>query len=327
MIYLLVDFQKNEKVKSYTRLSKGRLITVKQHARDGGRKEQLNEQQDKDLRNKVNTGAIVGGTLALAGLSLVGISAATKQVIQTKYAQNINKAAARIEKASPITDFKKYSKYNPSTITDFNKYDNIVITTGGFTGALGHSANDLRANLARKYRKSLVLSVENKEFDTASTDFLQRAKATPDLLFKSAINGNKTAEDLAEVAYNIRKQTDKPITFIATSGGGMAIKNAQEITDKLNVKNISGIGLGSPTFALAQPKSPYISVMSGNDLFQLTPAVNKKDIVRVRGTFDTSRVYGLSITERLKIKAMEHNHRSYLRNPEVIKILDKVINR
>lgn len=326
-MYLLVDFQRDEKVKSYTRLSKGRLITVKQYARDGGTQKQLTEQQDKDLRNKIKTGAIVGGGLALAGLGLVGISIATKQTIQTKYAQNITTAAARIEKAAPITDFKKYSKYNPSVLPDLDKYDNIVITTGGFTGALGHSANSLRAGLARKYRKSLVLAVENKDFDTASTDILQRAKATPDLLFKSAMNGNKSAEDLAEVAYNIRKQTDKPITFVATSGGGMAVKNAQEITDRLGVKNISGVGLGSPTFALAQPKSPFVSVMSANDLFQLTPNINKKDIVRVPATFDTSKVYGISLTERLKIRALEHNHNSYLRNPEVIKILDKVINR
>ena len=325
-MYILADFQKNEKVKSYNRLSKGRLVTVKQYSRDGG-KQGLNEQQDKDLRNKVGTGAVIGGVLALAGLGLVGVSVATKQAIQTKYAQNITTAATRIEKATPIVDFKKYSKYNPSALPDLDKYDNIVITTGGFTGALGHSANSLRAGLARKYRKSLVLAVENKDFDMASTDILQRAKQTPDLLFKSAMNGNKSAEDLAEVAYNIRQKTDKPITFVATSGGGMAVKNAQEIADKLGVKNISGIGLGSPTFALAQPKSPYISVMSGNDLFQMTPNINKKDIVRVKATFDTSKVYGLSLGERLRVKAMEHNHNSYLRNPEVIDILDKVINR
>ncbi len=326
-MYLLVDFQKNEKVKTYTRLQKGRLVTVNQYTREGGKQKQLTEQQDKDLRNKVITGVAIGGALALAGLSLVGISAATKQAIQNKYAQNITTATTRIQKATPITDFKKYSKYNPSVLADLDKYDNIIITTGGFTGALGHSANDLRAGLARKYRKSLVLAVENKDFDTANTDFLQTAKDTPELLFKSAMNGNKSAEDLAEVAYNIRQKTDKPITFIGTSGGGMAIKNAQEITDRLGVNNISGIGLGSPTFALAQPKSPYTSIMSGNDLFQLTPGINKKDIVRVPATFDTSKVYGISLTERLKIKAMEHNHRSYLRNPEVIKILDKVINR
>lgn len=323
-MYLLADFQKDVKVKSYNRVTKGRLVTVKQYSRDGNT---LNEQQDKELRNKVSTGLIVGGGLAIAGLSLVGISLATKQLIQTRYAQNITKAATRIEKAQPITDFKKYSKYNPSTLDNIDKYDNIIITTGGFTGNLGHSANDLRAMLARKYRKSLVLAVENKDFDTANTNFLERAKATPDLLFKTAMDGNKTSEDLAEVAYNIRKQTNKPITFIATSGGGMAVKNAQEISEKLGVENIQGIGLGSPTFALSQPKTPFVSIMSRNDLFSLTPNVNKKDIVKVNPTFDTSKMYGLSVTERLRIRGMEHNHRAYLRNPEVINILDKVINR
>lgn len=323
-MYLLVDFQKDVKVKSYNRLNKGRLVTVRQYSREGNN---LNQQQDKELRNKVSTGLVVGGSLALAGLGLVGISLTTKQVIQSKYAQNITKAAIRIEKAQPITDFKKYSKYNPSTLDNIDKYDNVIITTGGFTGNLGHSANDLRAMLARKYRKSLVLAIENKEFDTANTSFLERAKATPDLLFKAAMNGNKTSEDLAEVAYNIRKLTDKPITFIATSGGGMAVKNAQEISEKLGVENIQGVGLGSPTFALSQPKTPFVSIMSRNDLFSLTPNVNKKDIVKVNPTFDTSKMYGLSLTERLKIRGMEHNHRAYLRNIEVINILDKVINR
>lgn len=323
-MYLLVDFQKDTKVKSYNRLSRGKLITVKQYSRDAGN---LNEQQDKDLRNKISTGGIVGGVLAIAALSLVGISIGTKQLIQTKHVQNIEKAANRITTASPITDFKKYSKYNPSTLPDLDKYDNIIITTGGFAGNLGHSANDLRARFARKYRKSLVLAVENKDFDTANTDFMQRVKATPDLIFKSLMNGNKSAEELAEVAYNIRQKTDKPITFVGTSGGGMAIKNAQEITDKLNINNISGVGLGSPTFALMQPKSPYISIMSGNDPFKLTPGMNKKDIINVRPTFDTSKVYGLSLIERLKIRGMEHNHNAYLRNPEVINVLDKVINR
>lgn len=320
-MYLLSDFAQNVEVKSYNRLNKGRLVVVKQHSRHTD----ITSQQDKELRDKVRSGIVVTGALALAGLSLVGISAITKQIIQTRYAQNITESVARIKKAQPITDFKKYSKYNVTDLTNIDKYDNVVIVTGGFTGELGHSANDLRARLARKYRKSLVLAVENREFDTTtSKNIADRVKSLPELLFKSAMKGNQTAEDLAEVAYNVRRQTDKPITFISTSGGGMAVKNAQEITDKLEVKNIQGVGLGSPVFTLSQPKSPFTSIMSGGDLFQFTPKMDKRDIVRVRKTFNTN---GLSFVDKLKMMATEHVHTSYLKNQEVTNILDKVINR
>ena len=322
MTYILADFQ--QEVKSYSRLSKGKLIRVNQHSRQGNT---LTPQEDTDLRRKVQSGLLVGGVAAVAGLSLVGLSLATKGAIVTKHGQNVEAAAAGIKKAAPISDYKKYSRLNPSKLPDLDKYDNIIITTGGFGGDRGELANDLLKSFKDKYPKSFVIAVENKYFDTTIKNLPKRVLATPELLFNSTIKGNQSATDLAEVAYNVRSKTDKPITFVGTSGGGMAVKNAQEITDTLGVRNIQGIGLGSPTFALSKPKSPYISLFSGNDFLVKTPGINKSDIVKVGKTFDINKARGLSLNQKFFIKTEEHQGVNYLTNPEARNVIDRIVNR
>jgi len=276
----------NEEVKTYQRMQKGKLITVRQYDRKGdpAEKEQTIEKNDNAIMQSLKTGAIVTTGVALAGLSLVGIGAATKAYVINRHAKQVLNEAERVLQASDVSDLRFLSKANPEKLPDnFDRYEGIIIATGGFGGTKGQHTLEVHKYIQQEYPNHLVVSVENMYHDLGwREDVVDRFKAAPALLWRNATQGNKTSEEIATLTKMLRKRTDKPITIVSASGGGMAVKEAQEITDKLGYKDIQGIGLGTPTFTLANPKSPFVSFVDKKDAtVGWIPKTSKKDTVYI----------------------------------------------
>lgn len=315
-------------VKTYQRLEKGKLITVHEHNRTGNASQQ-EENNDKSLVQSIKTGQNVPFNVAVAGLGLVGIAAGTKAFVVARHAGQVTKEAERVLTTPALTDLRVLSKQNPVSIpSDLNKYEGVIIATGGFAGTKGQHTLDLHKYLEKHYPNHLVLSVENIHNDLGwEEDAIKRFSKVPSLLWKNATQGNKTSEELALLTKTVRQKTDKPITFVTASGGGMAVKEAQEITDKLGYKNIEGFGLGSPTWDLSNPKSKYVSIMDSKDAGTgWLPFRSKKDAVVVdRGTekITLKRNPYQGNTEWQK----QHEYDAYLSHPEVRSIADNIIYR
>lgn len=330
----LADFA-DEEVKTYQRLQKGKLVTVRQHNRKGNPAQQKTIEEkgtagnDNAIMQSLKTGATVTTGVALAGLSLVGIGAATKAYVVARHAKQVDDAARRILDNPDIPDLRFLSKANPQKLPDnFDQYEGIIVATGGFAGTKGQHTIALQSYLKEAYPNHLVLSVENFHNDLGwEQDVIKRFSKVPSLLWNNATKGNKTSEELAQLANMVRKKTDKPITFATASGGGMAVKEAQEIGDKLGLKDIQGFGLGSPTWDLANPKSKYLSIMDKQDAgTSWLPLRSKKDALVVdRGnqkvTWKTAPYQGNVEWGK------QHEYGMYLSHPDVRASVDKMIYR
>lgn len=263
-----------EEVKTYQRLQKGKLVTVNQHNRKGavGQQKTIEEKSDNPavdnaLVSSIKTGANVPFNVALAGLGLVGLAAGTKAFVINRHQTQVKNAASRILMQSDIPDLRFLSKANPQKLPDdLSQYEGVIVATGGFAGVKGQHTLEIHDYLKKDYPNHLVLSVENLHNDLGwESDLVKRYSKVAPLLWKNATQGNKTSEELGSLVNMLRKKTDKPITLVTASGGGMAVKEAQEITDQLGLKDVQGFGLGSPTWSLAQPKSTYKSFMDKAD--------------------------------------------------------------
>jgi len=274
---IFADFN-TEDVKTYQRLSKGKLVTVQQHNRKG--EDAQTQATDRAINSNLQTGAAVTAGVALAGLSLVGIGMATKAYVVGKHTQQVANAAKRIQQNPAIDNLQFLSKANPSKLPDdFSQYEGVIISTGGFGGSKGGHSLQVDIYIKQEYPNHFILSVENVYNDLGWNPAVgDRLKQAPGTLWGNATKGNRTAEELAKIANLVRSKTDKPITFMTGSGGGMAVKEAQEITDTLRLKDIQGIGMGSPTFGLANPKSPYVSFIDKDDAtVGAIPLLSQKD--------------------------------------------------
>jgi hypothetical protein len=331
----LADFS-DEEVKTYQRMQKGKLITVRQHTRKGDPKQQKTIEEkgsganDNAIMQSLKTGATVTAGVALAGLSLVGIGAATKAFVVSRHAKQVDDAARRILTAPDIPDLRFLAQNNPSKLPDnFDQYEGIILNTGGWAGENGLHALRLGEDLKKEYPNHLILTVQNFHYDVGfSKDPLNHVKKIVPLTWKNATQGNKTSEELAHLASMVQKRTDKPITFVTASGGGMAVKEAQEITDKLGLKNVKGIGIGSPTWSLAKPKSEYKTLMDDKDAFtSQIPFTNKKqDYIYVdRGT---DKYKWNSDPYQGEVPWNEHHeYGAYFGNPKSRSVLDNFIKR
>lgn len=280
-----------ENVKAHTRLVNGKLIRVNQFSRNNNRSQTLEENNnDNELLNKLKNGvADISFKAAIAGLSLVGIGLATKTAIVARHNTVVEAAAKRIKESDGKlpTDLRFLAKSNDKLLPEnFDNYEGIIIATGGWGRQKGQHTLALAEELKKQYPKHYVVSVENQFFDLGfdqGSDLIDFFKRATKKMFSSAINGNQTSDELATLAYSIRKKTNKSISYITASGGGMGVKQAMEVTDKLGLKDIQGVGMGSPTWGLSNPKSKYISVMDKSDRGTgFLPLTSKKDLVEVK---------------------------------------------
>ncbi len=323
----LTNFNQEE-VKTYQRLQKGKLVTVNQYTRKGEDKSK-NPAVDNALINSIKTGANIPFNIAVAGLGLVGLAAGTKAFVINRHQNQVKNAATRILTQPDIPDLRFLSKANPAKLPeDFSQYEGVIIATGGFAGVKGQHTLGIHNYLQKDYPNHLVLSVENLYNDLGwESDLVKRYSRVPPLLWNNAVKGNKTAEELASLAKMVRTKTDKPITFVTASGGGMAVKEAQEITDQLGMKDVQGFGLGSPTWDLAQPRSKYTSIMDRQDAGTgWIPFRSKKDATiidrgsqKVKWTKDPYQ----GETDWGK----QHEYGMYLSHPDTRSKVDQIIYR
>lgn len=323
----IANFAGEEKVRQYQRLQNGRLVTVSQHQRKGEERS-ANQAIDNSLINSIKTGANVPFNIAVAGLGLVGLAAGTRAFVINRHQKQVRDAAVRVLTQAEPQDLRFLSKANPQKLPDdFSQYEGVIIATGGWGGKKGQHTLGLHNYLQKDYPNHLILSVENLHHDLGWKDDLSRFKRAPSVMWRNATQGNKTSEELATVAKMVRSKTDKPLTFVTASGGGMAVKEAQEITDQLGLKDIQGIGLGTPTWSLAQPKSPYVSIMDKSDGgVGGIPFTSKKDTYFVsrgntRVRFNDNPYQGE--TEWAK----QHEYGMYLSHPETRAKVDQIIYR
>lgn len=325
----IANFAGEEKVRQYQRLQNGRLVTVSQHQRKGEERS-ANQAIDNSLINSIKTGANVPLNIAVAGLGLVGLAAGTRAFVINRHQKQVRDAAVRVLTQAEPQDLRFLARNNPVKLPDdFSQYDGVIINTGGWAGEKGLHSVRYGEYLKKQYPNHYVVTVENTFYDVGfSKDPANHAKKVVPLIWRNATQGNKTSEEIATVAKMIRSKTDKPVTILAASGGGMAVKEAQEITDQLGLKDIKGMGVGSPTWALSQPKSEYKSLMDDSDGFTgWIPFTSKKqDYVRVdRGTqnyrWNSDPYQGT--TEWRK----HHEYGSYFEHPKTRSILDNYIYR
>ena len=331
----LADFA-DEEVKTYQRLQKGKLVTVRQHNRKGNPAQQKTIEEkgtagnDNAIMQSLKTGATVTAGVALAGLSLVGIGAATKAYVVARHAKQVDDAARRILDNPDIPDLRFLSRGNPQKLPDdFSQYEGVIIATGGFGGSKGLHTRDLDQYFKQEYPNHLVLSVENVYNDLGwEKDGIKRFARVPSTLWRNATQGNKTSEEIAKLTNLVAKKTNKPITLATASGGGMAVKEAQEITDRLGVKNVEGFGLGTPTWALAQPKSKYTSFMDKDDAGTgWVPLTRKEEIVTVKRPADKSFTWKLSNYQGNSPWNKQHEFGTYLMHPETRSKVDQIMYR
>ncbi|MCA6430317.1 MAG: hypothetical protein IM613_12860 [Cytophagales bacterium] len=321
----LSTFASEEKVRQYQRLQNGRLVTVNQHQRKG----ETNQAVDNSLINSIKTGANVPFNIAVAGLGLVGLAAGTRAFVVNRHQKQVRDAAIRVLTQAEPQDLRFLSKANPQKLPDdFSQYEGVIIATGGFAGTKGQHALSIHNYLKKDYPNHLILSVENIHNDLGwETDLVKRYSKVPSLLWRNATQGNKTSEELATVAKMVRSKTDKPLTFVTASGGGMAVKEAQEITDQLGLKDIQGIGLGTPTWSLAQPKSPYVSIMDKSDAgVGSIPFTSKKDTYFVSRGNQKVKWYRDPYQGEVEW-GKQHEYGMYLSHPETRSKVDQIIYR
>lgn len=317
----------SEEVKTYQRLQKGRLVTVRQHRREG--EQSKNPAVDNALVNSIKTGANVPFNIAVAGLGLVGLAAGTRAFVINRHQTQVRNAASRILTQPDIPDLRFLSKTNPQKLPDdFNQYEGVIIATGGFAGVKGQHTLEIHKYLQQDYPNHLVLSVENIHNDLGwESDLVKRYSKVAPLLWRNATQGNKTAEEIGSLVNMLRKKTDKPITLVTASGGGMAVKEAQEITDQLGIKDVQGFGLGSPTWGLAQPKSNYKSFMDKADAGTgWVPFTAKSDIEVVQRptqaiSWNRNPYQGNAAWNK------QHEYGMYLSHPETRAKVDQIIYR
>lgn len=332
----ITNFASDEKVKQYQRIQNGRLVTVNQYQRKGDTKGQQTVEEksknpavDNALVNSIKTGANVPFNIAVAGLGLVGLAAGTRAFVVSKHQKQVRDAATRILTQAEPQDLRFLSKANPEKLpVNFDQYEGIIIATGGFAGVKGQHTLGIHEYLKKDYPNHLVLSVENLYNDLGwESDLVKRYARVPPLLWRNATQGNKTAEELAGLAASVRKRTDKPITFVTASGGGMAVKEAQEIGDTLGLKDIQGFGMGSPTWDLAAPRSKYVSIMDKSDAGTAwIPLRSKKDAVVIdRGNQKVKWVKDPYQGETEWAK--QHEYGMYLSHPETRSKVDQIIYR
>lgn len=326
----LADFSEEE-VKTYQRLQKGKLVTVQQHSRKGNPKtvEEKSGAVDNALVSSIKTGANVPFNIAVAGLGLVGLAAGTRAFVINRHQTQVRNAASRILTQPDIPDLRFLSKTNPQKLPDdFNQYEGVIIATGGFAGVKGQHTLEIHKYLQQDYPNHLVLSVENIHNDLGwESDLVKRYSKVAPLLWRNATQGNKTAEEIGSLVNMLRKKTDKPITLVTASGGGMAVKEAQEITDQLGIKDVQGFGLGSPTWGLAQPRSQYKSFMDKADAGTgWVPFTAKSDIEVVQRptqavSWNRNPYQGNAAWNK------QHEYGMYLSHPETRSKVDQIIYR
>lgn len=317
----------SEEVKTYQRLQKGKLVTVRQHRRES--EQSKNPAVDNALINSIKTGANVPFNIAIAGLGLVGLAAGTRAFVINRHQTQVRNAASRILTQPDIPDLRFLSKANLEKLPDdLNQYEGIIIATGGFGGVKGQHALEVHKYIEQEYPNHLIVSVENLYNDLGwRQDVKERFKAAPEVLWRNATQGNKTSEEMASLANMVRKRTDKPITFISASGGGMATKEAQEIADEIGLKNIQGIGLGTPVFSLAQPKSAFTAFVDKKDAtVGGIPFVSKKDTVFVKRP-NTNIRWNLNPYQGVKPLNEQHEFGTYLLDPDTRSKVDEIIYR
>lgn len=329
------------KVKQYQRIVNGKVQTVRQHDRTEENKKiyALNKNKytetDRKILESIQSGKELTGEPLVRAVTLVGLAAGTVAAIKMKHASNVSKAAQNVVKNPDISDYRYLSRINDAKIPDnFDNYDGVIITTGGFAREGGGHADRIGQSMKEYYPNHYIITVKNEGFDLGyyqkrKNNFLEEAKpflGVPSFFWEKAWKGNPVSEDLSRVAYNVRLKTDKPITVMTASGGGMATKEALEITQKIGLEDIRGIGLGSPTFNLATNHGNYYSVMDKADKGTGKLPVAKTDIVEVKRA-DTKVKNNQDPYQGFLPAKEQHEYPIYMIDPNSRSVIDNLVYR
>ena len=201
-------------------------------------------------------------SVALAGIGLAALPVGAIAAIRTNYIANLPKSAEDVKRQGKAID--------PGTLKDFGDKQDILFYQKGFNSH-GDSTK-LESHLNSLFENSGTVVRNNKDFNFPNIPidspdfkerFIQSAVATT---IKTILYDGRNPESVAlasEVyAYHL-KYPDKPINIIGHSAGGMIVREASDILNKLEIKHNVAV-IASPDFGLFNTKN-YIAINSDKD--------------------------------------------------------------
>ena len=201
-------------------------------------------------------------SVALAGIGLAALPVGAIAAMRSNYIANLPKSAEDVKRQGKAID--------PGTLKDFGDKQDILFYQKGFNSH-GDSTK-LESHLNSLFENSGTVVRNNKDFNFPSIPidspdfkgrFIQSAVATT---IKPILYDGRNPESVAlasEVyAYHL-KYPDKPINIIGHSAGGMIVREASDIFNKLEIKHNVAV-IASPDFGLFNTKN-YIAINSDKD--------------------------------------------------------------
>ena len=200
--------------------------------------------------------------VALAGAGVAALPVGAIAIMRSNYIANLPKSAEDVKRQGKAID--------PGTLKDFGDKQDILFYQKGFNSR-GDSTK-LESHLNSLFENSGTVVRDNKDFNFPNIPidspdfkgrFIQSAVTTT---IKPILHDGRNPESVAlasEVyAYHL-KYPDKPINIIGHSAGGMIVREASDILNKLEIKhNVAAIA--SPDFGLFNTKN-YMAINSDKD--------------------------------------------------------------
>jgi hypothetical protein len=265
----LIEFAEQEvDVKSYQRLSKGKLVTVQKYNRNQDKADtpQGAKKAESSLQNvALTTATIAGAFAAVAGGSLLLVAAKHNNVVKS----TAERAIATTQQVD-----KNYVMLSNRTQVlakdiDMTGKDGFILAMGGFSREHGDHSFQLAKHLELEFPTKKVIVVDNKAFDIVwegdRNDFnINRfIKKSVALSADAHVNGNDTVLEAARTLKMLNMshpQFDKKI--VTASGGGALATQILEVNDKMGEKSIEALALGSPRFGFTAPKRSKLTVIT-----------------------------------------------------------------
>ena len=202
-------------------------------------------------------------SVALAGIGLAALPVGAIAAIRTNYIANLPKSVEDVKRQGEAID--------PGTLKDFGDKQDILFYQRGFNTNSSDSTK-LESHLSSLFENSGTVVRDNKDFNFPNIPidspdfkerFIQSAVATT---IKPILYDGRNPESVAlasEVyAYHL-KYPDKPINIIGHSAGGMIVREASDILNKLEIKHNVAV-IASPEFGLFNTKN-YMAINSDKD--------------------------------------------------------------
>jgi|GEM_PF-5771656 len=262
--------------------------------------------------NSPAAGVIGGGSVVVAataaGAGLLGVPLSVYTAQKLRFQANFPKSAELAKQQSKTysvpdqlkSGFRAVSDQNPdakSQVTNkysSNKPEQITFFVGGVGGKDGLEADYMGQQVSKLLPNHHVVGIEAPEQDVVPEE--GDSVANPRFLkkvFKSLLGQNlekgrsDVAVRIAARAYSYhQKHPDLPINLVGQSGGGMPVREAYEILDRMGVKGVKVATTGSPYFGLTRPVG--ISLVS--------PETDPVD-----------KIYGFTMPNKVKVDAQGHS--------------------